>query len=78
MKIAPLSVIRYPGPRFYDTVNAKHLSFDEIGEWRSRGISFQVRDAETGEDVTGFYYLNLAAWPSGVFGDDPAHGIFEV
>jgi polyhydroxyalkanoate synthesis regulator protein len=61
MKIAPLLVIRYPGPRFYDTVNVKDLSFDDIGEWRSRGISFQVQDAETGKDVTRLYYLNLAA-----------------
>lgn len=54
--IAPLPIIRYPGSRLYDLINAKYLSLDELRQWRNRGISFEVHDSETGEDVTrGFF-----------------------
>ena len=50
--IAPLLVIRGSESRFYNTIDSKYLSLDELRQWRSRGISFEVHDGETGEDVT--------------------------
>ena len=50
--IAPILIVEYPGSRLYDTINAKYLSLDELRQWWSRGISFEVHDSETGEDVT--------------------------
>jgi PHB accumulation regulatory protein len=48
----PISVKRYAGSRFYDTVHARYVTLDDLREWRERGIAFTVRDAETGEDVS--------------------------
>jgi polyhydroxyalkanoate synthesis regulator protein len=50
--IAPLLILQYPESRLYDTINAKHLSLDELRQWWNRGISFEVHDSQTGEDVT--------------------------
>src|ERR1051325_300914 len=46
--LAPLLIIQYTDVRFYDTINRKYLSLDELRQWRNRGISFEVHDSETG------------------------------
>jgi polyhydroxyalkanoate synthesis regulator protein len=48
----PILVKRYAGSRLYDTVRARYVSVDDLRSWRARGVDFEVRDAETGEDVT--------------------------
>jgi polyhydroxyalkanoate synthesis regulator protein len=48
----PILVKRYAAMRLYDTSKARYVSLDELRAWKERGISFQVREAETGEDVT--------------------------
>jgi polyhydroxyalkanoate synthesis regulator protein len=48
----PILVKRYAGSRLYDTSKARYVNVGEIREWRNRGIAFEVREAETGEDVS--------------------------
>jgi polyhydroxyalkanoate synthesis regulator protein len=48
----PILVKRYAGSRLYDTSKARYVTFDELRELRKRGIAFEVREAETGEDVS--------------------------
>jgi polyhydroxyalkanoate synthesis regulator protein len=48
----PILVKRYVGSRLYDTSKARYVTVDELREWRERGIEFEVREAETGEDVS--------------------------
>lgn len=45
-------VKRYAGFRLYDTTKGRYVTLDELREWRARGIAFEVRDAETNEDVS--------------------------
>jgi polyhydroxyalkanoate synthesis regulator protein len=48
----PILVKRYAGSRLYDTAQARYVSLEELREWRARRIAFEVRDAETGDDVS--------------------------
>ncbi|MBV9829545.1 MAG: hypothetical protein JO001_28320 [Alphaproteobacteria bacterium] len=48
----PVLVKVYAGSRLYDTARARYVSFDELREWRERGVRFEVRQAETGEEVS--------------------------
>ena len=48
----PILVKRYDRSRFYDTVRTRYVTVEELQDWRDRGITFVVQDAETGEDVT--------------------------
>jgi polyhydroxyalkanoate synthesis regulator protein len=48
----PILVTRYGGTRLYDPARARYVTVDELREWRARGIAFEVRDAESGEDVS--------------------------
>ena len=48
----PILVKRYAGTRLYDTANARYVSVEELLEWRARDIPFEVREADTGEDVS--------------------------
>ena len=48
----PILVKRYAGSRLYDTSKARYVTIEELREWRSRGIALEVREAETGEDVS--------------------------
>ena len=45
-------VKRYAGSRRYDTSKARYVTIEELREWRNRGIALEVREAETGEDVS--------------------------
>jgi polyhydroxyalkanoate synthesis regulator protein len=48
----PILVKRYAASRLYDTGTARYVSVDELRAWKERGIPFEVREAETGEDVS--------------------------
>jgi polyhydroxyalkanoate synthesis regulator protein len=44
-------VKRYGGSRLYDTAKARYVTVDELRRWKSSGIPFEVRDAESGADI---------------------------
>ena len=48
----PIVVKRYAGSRLYDTATARYVTVEELRDWRARGIAFEVREAETGEEVS--------------------------
>lgn len=48
----PILVKRYAASRLYDTSSARYVSVDELRAWKAHGIPFEVREAETGEDVS--------------------------
>jgi polyhydroxyalkanoate synthesis regulator protein len=48
----PLLIKRYARSRLYDITKARYVSLDELRDWKARGIVFEVRDAETGEEVS--------------------------
>jgi polyhydroxyalkanoate synthesis regulator protein len=43
---------RYAGSRLYDPAKGRYVSVEELRRWRRQGVSFIVRDVETGADVT--------------------------
>lgn len=49
----PILIKRYAGSRLYDTTDARYMTVEELRNWRKRGIVFEVRDAKTGEDISG-------------------------
>ena len=51
-KYPPILVRRYARSRLYDTVAGRYLTVDELRQWLKDGVSFQVQDSETGEDIT--------------------------
>jgi len=48
----PILVKRYAATRLYNTSEARYVSLGELRAWKARGIAFEVREAETGEDVS--------------------------
>jgi polyhydroxyalkanoate synthesis regulator protein len=48
----PILVKRYAGSRLYDTANARYVTVDDLRDRRARGILFELREAETGADVS--------------------------
>jgi polyhydroxyalkanoate synthesis regulator protein len=48
----PILVKRYAASRLYDTARARYVSLDDLRDWKARGILFEVRDAESGEDIS--------------------------
>jgi polyhydroxyalkanoate synthesis repressor PhaR len=51
-KYLPILVRRYARSRLYDTVARRYLTVDDLRQWIKDGVSFQVQDSETGEDIT--------------------------
>jgi polyhydroxyalkanoate synthesis repressor PhaR len=51
-KYPPILVRRYARNRLYDTVARRYLTVDDLRQWIKDGVSFQVQDSETGEDIT--------------------------
>jgi polyhydroxyalkanoate synthesis regulator protein len=45
-------VRRYSRSRLYDTIAGRYLSVDDLRQWLKDGVRFEVRDSETGEDIT--------------------------
>ena len=50
--VPPILVKRYAASRLYDTVNARYVSVEELRTWKARHVPFEVREAETGEDIS--------------------------
>jgi polyhydroxyalkanoate synthesis regulator protein len=48
----PILVRRYARSRLYDTIAGRYLSVDDLRQWLKDGVRFEVRDSETGEDIT--------------------------
>jgi polyhydroxyalkanoate synthesis regulator protein len=48
----PIHIKRYARSRLYDSTKARYVSLDELRNWKARGIAFEVRDAENGEEVS--------------------------
>jgi polyhydroxyalkanoate synthesis regulator protein len=48
----PILVRRYARSRLYDTVAGRYLSVDDLRQWLKDGVRFEVRDSETGHDIT--------------------------
>jgi polyhydroxyalkanoate synthesis regulator protein len=48
----PILVKRYAGSRLYDTAQAKCVTLDDLRQWQALGIRFEVREAETGADIS--------------------------
>lgn len=49
----PIQVKRYANRRFYDTAHLTYLSLDDFAAMVLAQRRFVVRDATTGDDVTG-------------------------
>jgi polyhydroxyalkanoate synthesis regulator protein len=45
-------VKRYARSRLYDTAEARYVTLDDLRQWQARGIRFEVREAETGIDIS--------------------------
>jgi hypothetical protein len=48
----PILVKRYAASRLYDTSKARYVSLGELRAWKAHGIPSEVREAETGEEVS--------------------------
>ena len=48
----PILIKRYAASRLYDASRGRYITLDELRAWKARGIAFEVREAETGEDVS--------------------------
>jgi polyhydroxyalkanoate synthesis repressor PhaR len=48
----PVLIKRYAGRRLYNTATLRYVSLDDLGEMVLEGIRFNVRDADTGADIT--------------------------
>ncbi len=48
----PIIIKFYAAARLYDAASARYVTVDELRRWRAQGISFEVREAESGADVT--------------------------
>jgi polyhydroxyalkanoate synthesis regulator protein len=52
MASGQILIKRYARSRLYDSAKGRYVSIEELRRWRRKGLSFIVRDVETGEDVT--------------------------
>jgi polyhydroxyalkanoate synthesis regulator protein len=52
MTTGPILIKRYARSRLYDVTKARYVSIEELRQWQRKGVSFIVRDVETGADVT--------------------------
>lgn len=51
-KYPPILIRRYARSRLYDTVAGRYVTVDDLRQWLEDGVAFEVRDSETGEDIT--------------------------
>ena len=45
---------KYPNRRLYDTVSSKYVTLKQVGDMIKSGITVEVKDVTTEEDVTSF------------------------
>jgi polyhydroxyalkanoate synthesis regulator protein len=51
-KSRSILVKRYAGNRLYDTSNRRYVSVEQLRGWPSKGVTFSVIEAESGQDIT--------------------------
>jgi polyhydroxyalkanoate synthesis regulator protein len=51
-RATPVVVKRYRETRFYDAAAARYLTIDDLLAWQATSLPFEVRDAQSSEDVT--------------------------
>jgi polyhydroxyalkanoate synthesis regulator protein len=51
-KTQPILVKRYARSRLYDTASGCYVTVEQLREWMAKGISFSVKESESGEDIT--------------------------
>ena len=51
-KYPPILVRRYARSRLYDTVASRYVTVEDLHQWLKDGVSFEVRDGDTGQDIT--------------------------
>lgn len=52
MSAAPISIKRYPNRRYYASNTSKYVSLQEIEELVQQGHTVEIRDSQTGDDLT--------------------------
>ena len=52
MGTGQMLIKRYARSRLYFPAKRRYVSIDELRQWQRGGVSFCVRDVETGADVT--------------------------
>jgi len=48
----PILVKRYARLRLYDTSRSCYVTIADLRRWRSEGLAFVVREADSGDDIT--------------------------
>ena len=52
MSGGPISIKRYPNRRYYASHTSKYVSLQEIEEMVQEGHTVEIRDSQTGDDLT--------------------------
>lgn len=55
----PIAINKYPNRRFYDTVNSRHVTLEEIHDLIISGKDIVVTDTRTGEDLTNVVLMQI-------------------
>jgi len=55
----PIAIHKYPNRRFYDTVNSRHVTLEEIHDLIVSGKDVTVTDTKTGEDLTNVVLMQI-------------------
>jgi polyhydroxyalkanoate synthesis regulator protein len=50
--VRSILIKRYARERLYDPANRRYVSLEELRDWATKGMTFVVKDMETGADVT--------------------------
>jgi len=61
MSQEPIHIKRYPNRRFYASHTSKYVSLPEIEEIIRAGKNVEIRDSQTGEDLTGAILMQIIA-----------------
>jgi polyhydroxyalkanoate synthesis regulator protein len=59
MRAEPALIKRYGRDRLYDPAGLRYLSLDDLADMVRNGERFVIRDAGTGEDITGEFLARL-------------------
>ena len=60
--MAELRIIKkYPNRRLYDTEQSRYITLAEVRQLVMDGVEFEVRDANSGEDLTRSLLLQIIA-----------------
>ena len=59
MRAEPVLIKRYGNDRLYEPARLRYLDLDDLADMVLNGERFLIRDARTGEDVTGAFLARL-------------------